>query len=66
VIALLATPNIVQWHVFPPSDHMPANVTIFIVRHAEKPEKGDDLAPEGVDRAQAYVKYFQEQVKYDG
>ena len=46
--------------------HMPANLTIFIVRHAEKPTVGGDLAPEGVSRAQEYVQYFQKQVKYDG
>jgi broad specificity phosphatase PhoE len=48
------------------SSHMPPNLTIFIVRHAEKPAQGDDLNPEGAARAQAYVKYLQDQVKYDG
>ena len=45
---------------------MPANLTIFIVRHAEKPAEGNDLAPEGVSRAKEYVQFFQKQVKYDG
>jgi hypothetical protein len=64
LVGLLAAPPAVIGQKSP--DHMPANLTIFIVRHAEKPAQGDDLAPEGVARAQAYVKYFQEQVKYDG
>jgi broad specificity phosphatase PhoE len=34
------------------------NATILIIRHAEKPESGFDLAPEGVQRAQEYVHYF--------
>jgi hypothetical protein len=49
-----------------PSIRMPANLTIFIIRHAEKPTQGDNLAPEGAARAQAYIKYFQEQKNYDG
>jgi hypothetical protein len=64
LVGLLAAPPAVIGQKSP--DHMPANLTIFIVRHAEKPAQGDNLAPEGVARAQAYVKYFQEQVKYDG
>jgi hypothetical protein len=48
------------------SGRMPANLTIFIVRHAEKPTEGNDLAPEGVARAQEYIQYFQKQVKPDG
>jgi hypothetical protein len=64
LIGLLAGPHVVNGQNSP--DHMPANLTIFIVRHAEKPAQGNDLAPEGVARAQAYVKYFQQQVKYDG
>ena len=64
VIGLLAAPHAV--HSQNSSDHMPPNLTIFIVRHAEKPAQGDDLAPDGAARTQAYVKYFQGQVKYDG
>ena len=45
---------------------MPPNLTIFLVRHAEKPDKGSELAPEGFARAQKYVQYFQNQVKYNG
>ena len=40
----------------------PANplqdAVILIIRHAEKPESGDGLAPAGQKRAEAYVNYF--------
>lgn len=45
---------------------MPPNLTVFLVRHAEKLDGGNELAPEGFARAQRYVQYFQNQVKYDG
>lgn len=48
------------------TDQMPANLTVFLVRHAEKPDDGDELAPDGSARAQKYVQYFQNQAKYDG
>ena len=64
LIGLLAAPPGVNGQNS--SERMPANLTIFIVRHAEKPAQGDGLAPEGAARAQAYVKYFQKQDKYDG
>jgi hypothetical protein len=35
------------------------NATILIIRHAEKPDEGVTLSPDGTLRAQAYVKYFQ-------
>lgn len=35
-----------------------AGVTILIIRHAEKPDAGVGLTPEGTKRAQAYVAYF--------
>jgi len=38
---------------------MPANATIFLVRHAEKPASGPGLSPAGQARAKAYAKYFQ-------
>ena len=38
---------------------MPANLTLFLVRHAEKPDSGSALSAEGRARAQAYVRYFQ-------
>ncbi|HEX3989179.1 MAG TPA: flagellar basal body-associated protein FliL [Verrucomicrobiae bacterium] len=34
------------------------DATVLIIRHAEKPENGSDLSPEGVERAKAYVHYF--------
>jgi WD40 repeat protein len=34
------------------------DLTILIVRHAEKPPSGPDLSPAGVTRAAAYAKYF--------
>ena len=48
------------------TSQMPPNLTVFLVRHAEKPDKGSELAPEGFARAQKYVQYFQNQVKYNG
>jgi len=43
------------------ADNSPAlkNAVILIIRHAEKPESGYVLSPQGQERAQAYVKYFQ-------
>ena len=38
---------------------MPANLTLFLVRHAEKPDCGSALSDEGRARAEAYVSYFQ-------
>ncbi len=38
---------------------MPANATIFLIRHGEKPDSGSGLSPAGQARADAYVKYFQ-------
>ena len=35
-----------------------ANATLLLVRHAEKPESGQGLAPVGEARAQAYASYF--------
>jgi hypothetical protein len=34
------------------------DATILIIRHAEKPDLGTDLSPEGERRAEAYVEYF--------
>jgi len=32
---------------------------VLIIRHGEKPSTGDDLSPQGQQRAQAYVHYFE-------
>jgi len=34
------------------------NATILIIRHGEKPDKGDGLSKAGKERAKAYVDYF--------
>jgi hypothetical protein len=36
------------------------DAVVLIIRHAEKPESGQDLTPAGYQRAEAYVKYFRE------
>ena len=36
-----------------------SNATIFVIRHAEKPEIGAGLSATGQARAQAYIRYFQ-------
>jgi hypothetical protein len=38
---------------------MPRNATLLLMRHAEKPPTGTELAVAGQARAQAYVVYFQ-------
>ncbi|MGC2236277.1 MAG: hypothetical protein WA584_08955 [Pyrinomonadaceae bacterium] len=38
---------------------MPKNANILMVRHGEKPAKGDKLSVAGEERAQAYSIYFQ-------
>jgi broad specificity phosphatase PhoE len=37
----------------------PKNSTILIIRHAENPSDGHGLSPRGKERAEAYVKYFE-------
>lgn len=41
------------------------NVTILIVRHAEKPDQGSGLTPQGMQRAEAYAAYF-DPLRLDG
>lgn len=38
---------------------MPKNSNILMIRHAEKPDSGPDLAVAGQERAQAYTIFFQ-------
>ena len=45
---------------------MPANATIYLIRHAEKPDSGPGLSPAGQARAQAYVHYLQNQTDPQG
>lgn len=35
------------------------DAVVLVIRHAEKPEVGNDLSAEGVERAKAYVHYFE-------
>ena len=35
------------------------DAVVLVIRHAEKPESGSDLSPAGVERAKAYVHYFE-------
>lgn len=42
-----------------------SNVTVLIVRHAEKPASGNGLSPQGERRAQAYASYF-DPLRLDG
>jgi hypothetical protein len=35
------------------------DAVILVIRHAEKAEIGNDLSPKGVERARAYVRYFE-------
>jgi hypothetical protein len=35
------------------------DAVVLVIRHAEKPEVGAELSPEGVERAMAYVHYFE-------
>jgi hypothetical protein len=37
-----------------------ADTTVMIIRHAEKPESGPGLTPDGEARARAYVGYFEQ------
>lgn len=35
------------------------DAVVLVIRHAEKPEDGKELSPQGMERAKAYVHYFQ-------
>jgi hypothetical protein len=55
-LVLSLAPAMVQAHQ---DDSGPANATVLLVRHAEKPDSGPGLAPAGEARAAAYVSYFE-------
>ena len=38
----------------------PKDAVVLIIRHAEKPDTGPGLSPSGQQRAEAYIRYFQE------
>jgi hypothetical protein len=42
-----------------------ANCTVLIIRHAEKPDMGTELTPQGEARARAYAEFF-EHLRVDG
>ena len=48
-----------------PSNNGLKNAIILVIRHAEKPATGRELTPEGIKRAAAYVRYFQD-LQLDG
>ena len=54
----LATLSLPVWGQVAAKDRL-AGMTVLIVRHAEKPEKGDGLTPMGEARAKLYVQYFE-------
>jgi hypothetical protein len=62
-LALLLSLLIVPAIAIAKHDHSDGNgladTTIMIIRHAEKPESGPGLTPEGEARARAYVGYFE-------
>lgn len=44
-------------HAQAAANHL-ANTTVLVIRHAEKPDSGSSLSPEGFIRAQKYAQYF--------
>jgi len=56
---LLLWPALVSAHHGDRKDaHGLRNVTLLIIRHAEKPDQGSGLSPRGEQRATAYASYF--------
>lgn len=55
-LALLAAPRSPAQAVAPAAPL--GNTTIYIIRHAEKPDEGPELTAAGEKRAEAYVDYF--------
>ena len=57
-LALLLWPVLLSAHHAGKDAQGLRNVTVLIVRHAEKPDQGNGLSPRGEQRAQAYASYF--------
>lgn len=57
-VLLLPTLVLAQQGATMPAVQGLRNVTVLIVRHAEKPEQGRDLTSQGEQRATAYASYF--------
>jgi hypothetical protein len=54
----LSTPGLAKDKDKDKADHGLKNAVVLVIRHGEKPDKGDGLSQAGKERAQAYVKYF--------
>ena len=55
---LLLWPMLVSAHHADKDSRGLRDVTVLIIRHAEKPDQGNGLSPRGEQRAQAYASYF--------
>ena len=55
---LLLWPVLVSAHHADKDTRGLRDVTVLIIRHAEKPDQGNGLSPRGEQRAQAYASYF--------
>jgi hypothetical protein len=55
---LLLWPMLVSAHHADKDTRGLRDVTVLIIRHAEKPDQGNGLSPRGEQRAQAYASYF--------
>lgn len=56
-LLVLSTPILAKGQVA--GDTGLKNATVLVIRHAEKPNKGDGLSKAGKERAKAYVHYFE-------
>jgi hypothetical protein len=55
---LLLWPMLVSAHHADKDSRGMRDVTVLIIRHAEKPDQGNGLSPRGEQRAAAYASYF--------
>lgn len=62
---LLLWPMLVSAHHADKGTRGLRDVTVLIIRHAEKPDQGNGLSPRGEQRAQAYASYF-DPLQFDG